>query len=314
VEEFEVAIGGADHADMIDRDEVTFDVVSLRAMKRERELACSRALRAGTNTNNGSEIFALGRDIIFTGDFISIGEEAWNISVNHFILGDKSAVVSVIDSFSRSDDASKYVLSNEIGDGRELVGAPTLVRLANGFHLKCPIAPSFPRVDVQKLGSDMALHPDTNDLYLDANGNIARVSGVDYLPQKIQTLLSMQRGESPFHPSFGVRFFEYLEGYKDSPWLVRLLKLDVIRQAAIPHRDAINDRLDTPLLCVTRVRSLELNAEAPVNQRLSMRVDLDVQGLGQWQRDIKVFITTREQMEKQMAIRADWAPLLRGPQ
>jgi hypothetical protein len=45
-----------------------------------------------------------------------------------------------------------------------------------------------------------------------------------------------------------------------------------------------------------------------------MRVDLDVQGLGQWQRDIKVFITTREQMEKQMAIRADWAPLLRGPQ
>ena len=302
----------ATHARLVDRDEITFDAAELRAMKREREAACSRALRLGTNTDTSSQLFAIGPDIICSGDCVSTSEAAWSFNLEHFIVGDRLSLVSYIGEFARSPVATRYVLSNEQGDGRVLSSAPTLTREASGFRVLCPVAPGFPRVDVQNLGSDMALHPETGDIYADASGDIARVSGLDYLPQKVQTLLSLQQGESPFHPTFGVRFFEYLETFKQSPWLERLLMLDVVRQAAIPFEDMLNKRLDTPLRCVTHVRRLEVLSDTAVNHRIPMRVEFDVQGLGRWQGDVRVYIPTKEQMDKQAVIRAQWNSLLRG--
>ena len=104
-----------------------------------------------------------------------------------------------------------------MGDGRVLLQAPNLSKESDGYSLLCPISPSFSRIDAQKLGSDMALHPDTNDLYLNAKGNIARVSSLEALPQRVRSVLSMQHGESPFNPTFGMRFFEYFEAYRGSP-------------------------------------------------------------------------------------------------
>ncbi len=42
------------------------------------------------------------------------------------------------------------------------------------------VAPRSARVDVRNLGSGWALHAETDDLYLDDHGAIARISGVDY--------------------------------------------------------------------------------------------------------------------------------------
>ena len=150
----------------------------------------------------------------------------------------------------------------------------------------------------------MALHPETGDLYLDNKGNIARVSGLEYLPQKVRSLLSMQRGENVFVPTAGIRFFEYFEAFRGSPWLALLLKLDVIRQAAIPYRDSIMNRQDTPLRCVTRVYSFELLSEIPKENRLPVRVDFEVQGLGRWQRDLPVYLPTKEQMDERSRLLA----------
>jgi hypothetical protein len=118
-------------------------------------------------------------------------------------------VISFINGFAKAAAEDKYVLSNELGDGRVLSAAPKLERQNDSYSLFCPVVLSFPRIDAQILGSDMAEHPDILDVYADAAGKIARVSGLDYLPQKIQTSLSLQRGESIFHRSAGIRFYEY---------------------------------------------------------------------------------------------------------
>ena len=68
------------------------------------------------------------------------------------------------------------------------------------------------------------------------------------------------------------------------------LKLEVIRQAAIPYHDEIVKREYTPLQCVERVWSVQVLAETPTNKRLPVRVDLDVHGVGQWQSEISIFI------------------------
>lgn len=295
----------ADHARMIDRDEVTYSADELRAMKRQHEESSGRDLRLGKVQGIGAGLLAIGPDIICTGDIPTIGETKWVLHLKHFVTGDIHELAGFISTFSGALLEHKYILSDELGDGRLLSQAPTLSKDRNGYLLSCPLAISARRVDVKNLGSDMAMQPDTNDIYLDSKGNIARVSGLDYLPQKVRSLLSMQRGENVFAPKAGVRFFEYLEAFKGTPWLPLLMKLDVIRQAAIPDKSSFRDSEDTPLRCVTRVRGFELLSETPVDQRLPVRVDFEVLGHGRWQHDLSVYMPTREQMNERARLLAE---------
>lgn len=259
----------------------------------------------GTRADLVTGLLAIGPDIVCTGELAFVSAESWTLRLAHFLIGDMHKVVSFIDGFAKTKPEGRYVLSNELGDGRVLTAAPTLTKEADGYSLVCPIAPGFPRIDAQKLGSDMALHPDTNDLYLDERGGIARVSGLDYLPQKVRALLSMNQGESVFSPTFGMRFFEYFEAFRGLPWLDLLLKLDVVRQASIPFRDSLTGRQYTPLQCVTRVRSVELLADSPTDSRRPVRIALDVQGVGEWVRELPIFMPTAEQMAARAKLLAD---------
>lgn len=299
-----------DHADLIDRDEVTYSIEALRAMKRAHEAASAQGVRLGKSHDLGAGLLAFGPDIICTGDIQNISAGSWTLRLKHFVVGDVHTLVSFIGGFAKAAPDDRYLLSNELGDGRVLLQAPSLTKQGDGYILLCEVAEPFPRVDAQNLGSTIAMHPETDDMYVDGKGSIARVSGLDALPQNVQSLLSLQRGESVFNPTVGIRFFEYCEAFKESPWLSLLLTLDVIRQAAIPFRDKILKTQHTPLQCVTRVRGFELLSGTPVKYRLPVRVDFDVQGVGRWQRELSVYMPTKEQMEKQAKLRASMAPLL----
>jgi hypothetical protein len=255
----------------------------------------------------GTELLAIGPDTVCMGDIHNITAATWTLRLKHFVVGDIHTLRAFIDGFAKAAPGDKYVLSNEYGEGRELLDTPSLTKQSYGYSLLCSIAPPFPRIDAHNLGTTWALHPETNDSFLDDKGCIAQVSGLEDLPQNVQSLLSMQRGESPLHPTFGTRFFEYFEVFRGSPWLGLLLKLDVIRQATIPYVDVVNGRY-TPLQCVIRVNSIELLSETPRNNRLPVRVDFDVQGVGSWRRDLMVYMPTKEQMERQAALRTATPP------
>jgi hypothetical protein len=203
------------------------------------------------------------------------------------------------------------VLSNELGDGRVLTSAPSLTNEAYCYSLICAVAPGAPRVDAQKIGSAFATNPETDDCFADTKRSLARVSGIDYLPQRVREVLSMQRGESLYSPTSGMRFFEYFEVYRGSPWLDLLLKLDVVRQASIPSRDNLSRQTHTPLRCVTRVRSVKVLADTPTNNRLPVHIDLEVQGLGPWTRELSIYMPTAEQMAERAKMLAD-TPWLAG--
>jgi hypothetical protein len=286
----------SDHATLIDRDKITYTADLLRKMKREHEAARGHAVRTGSSASLTTSLLAVGPDVICTGDLTQIDADSWTLRLKHFLIGDMHGIVSFIDGFGRDALEDRYVLSNELGDGRILTAAPSLTKQADGYGLVCPVAPGASRVDVQNIGSGMATRPETNDLYVDAKGNIACVAGLDYLPQRVREVLSTQRGESPFSPTFGMRFFEYFEAYRGTPWLDLLFKLDVVRQASIPFKDGIAGRMHTPLQCITRVRNVELLADMPSMNRLPIRVDFDVQGVGPWTRELSIYMPTAEQM------------------
>lgn len=166
---------------------------------------------------------------------------------------------------------------------------------------------------VQDLGGAFARHPETRDWYVEKDWRqLARVADVEYFPQHVETVLSLQQGESPFYPRAGIRFFEYFEAYRGSPWLSLLMMLDVVREASIPFNDDVLKKQYTQLRCIKRVHGFELLSEVPTNHRLPVRVDFDVNGLARWQREVSVYMPTREQMERQAKLRAEMAPIFTG--
>ena len=75
-----------------------------------------------------------------------------------------------------------------------------------------------------------------------------------------------------------------------------ILKLEVIRQAAIPYHDNVQNREYTPLPCIERVWQVELLAETPENHRLPVRLDLDVAGVGRQQYEIPIYIPDESEL------------------
>jgi hypothetical protein len=278
------------HADMIDRDDVTFTADELRAMKREHEDSIRAIQRnaplAGVPT---PDFIAIGPDIVFTGDFLGIDNDEWSLRLRNFFDGDVHTLIAFIERFEQAAAGDRYVLVNFLGDGRALRAKPSVTReTTGGYTVRCPVFPSADRIRAADIPKSWALS-DNHDL-MAKNGNWAMVSGVDALPQQVKTCLSHQRGESPLHREFGTRFAEYYNLLSGSPWFDRYLKLEVIRQAAIPYTDPTNNQQYTPLLCIERVFGVEILADAPTKNWLPIRVDLSVKGLGRWQHDLSVCI------------------------
>jgi len=278
----------ANHADLIDRDEVLYTIEHLRQMKRDHEAACARDVQQPTRSPGTYGLIAIGSDIVCRGEILEVDKSEWSIHLRNFVSGDFNALLGFVDKFSNISP-NQYILLNEIGDGRVLTEAPSLSKSDVGYRIKCAVAPRFPRVSAQDLGSEWAISPTTNDLFIE-NGQIARVSGLAALPQRVRSCLSMQRGESFFNRDYGVRFAEYFEAFRGSPWLGHFLMLEVVRQAAIPYRQEALNREYTPLQCVERVFSVELLAEVPTNGRLPIRVVFEVKGVGRWEHELSVFL------------------------
>ncbi len=280
----------ANHADLIDRDEVTYTADVLRAMKADHEAKCAErqrnALSAGETV---PDLVAIGPNIVFVGELLGVEAEVWSFHLRNFVDGDVHALITLAERYEQTGTIDRYVLVNELGDGRTLRDKPSITReTTGGYMVRCPVFPSADRIRAADLPKSWALS-NSHDLVVQG-GDWAMVSGLDALPQQVKTCLSHQRGESPLHRDFGTRFAEYYNLLAGSPWFDRYLKLEVIRQAAIPYADLTNNRQYTPLLCVERVFGVEILVSAPTNNWLPIRVDLDVKGVGRWQRNLSVYI------------------------
>ena len=279
----------ANHALLIDRDEATYTPEVLRATKREHELLCAEELRGAHAAGAGSDdLVAIGPDVVCVGELLGGGEAEWTLSLRHFVEGDIHALMSYVEGFSRSPGYDRYVLVNAVGDGRVLRAAPSWTKERGGYVVRCPVSPGFPRIPADRLPRDLALN-DCHDLFL-ANGDLAMVSGLEALPQKLRMNLSARRGESLRDPGAGTRLAEYYALLRGSRWFESLVKLEVVRQAAIPFRDEILGTAYTPLQCVDRVFGVRAATEADADGWLPMEVDLGVNGVGPWTRRLSVCV------------------------
>jgi hypothetical protein len=296
------------HADLIDKDEITYPADELRAMKREHEANCEKRHREGVRRGQTvDELIAVGPDIVFCGELIGADQWEWSFNLQDFVDGDLHALLTFIARYDVMPPMDRYVLVNSLGDGRVMNGAPSLKKRQDGGYEVCfPVAPGAERIRAADLPTDWALS-DEHDIFLTGSGEIAEVFGVDALPQKVKTCLSSQKGESPFHRDFGTRIAEYYRLLAGSSWFEQYLKLEVIRQAAVPYVDPLDSRQYTPLQCVERVFGIKPLADAPTDNWLPVRVDLEVKGLGRWQYELSICVPKDEIKHP------SWDELMRGP-
>jgi hypothetical protein len=118
----------AKHARLIDRDDVTYTIEALHAMKHVQEAQCFAALHGEPSLGRGTDLIGFGPDIVCVGEIVSVKGSAWTLSVDDFIIGDFGALVSFSEEVERKNSASSFVLVNKLGDGRTLASAPSVER------------------------------------------------------------------------------------------------------------------------------------------------------------------------------------------
>jgi hypothetical protein len=189
----------ATHADLIDRDEVTYTADVLRAMKAEHEAKCAERQRNALSAGEAvPDLIAIGPDIVFVGEFLGVENEVWSFHLRNFVDGDAHTLIEFTERYDQTATIDRYVLVNELGDGRALKAKPSVTKeTTGGYTVRCPVFPSTDRIRAADLPKCWALS-DSHDLMVQ-NGNWAMVSGLDALPQRVKTCLSHQRGESPLH-------------------------------------------------------------------------------------------------------------------
>lgn len=278
------------HSRLIDVNPAAYPTSILHQMKAEHEHAIKLEMEKMKSAPQCSDFIALGANIVFVGELVAAEENTWSFLLDHFVIGDLWQLVDYIDGFGDLDAYDKFVLVNNLGDGRELSCPPAWSKSEKGTLIKVGVLASFPRIDARRLPMDLALSDD-HDLFI-SNGQLARVSGVDALPQRIKTCLSTIRGEVFYAPTYGTRIREYSTEFLGSPWLPKLIKLETIRMASIPYSEQKGTNASsTPLKAVRRVISVEQISPKGDDGWFAFRFHLDVEGIGSWIKEIKLFIS-----------------------
>ena len=277
------------HSRLIDVNPEAFPVQDLHKIKLAHEATQVARLAGASAQLQDSDFIALGPDLVFTGELIGIEANIWSFRLEHFVIGELGDLIRFGESFTDLDPYDRFVLVNALGDGRELAAAPQWSKQQQQLFLSVAVIESFPRIDAHNLPVDLALSED-NDIFI-ANGDLATVRGIDSLPQKIKLCLSTRRGEVLFHPSFGTRIREYSEIFYGTPWLPRLIKLETIRMACIPHADSNPANPTTPLMAVLKVEVVEMLSPHGSNGFFQFRFQMDIKGVGTWSQEISIYIS-----------------------
>ena len=99
----------ATHADLIDRDEVTYTADVLRAMKAEHEVRCAERQRNALSAGDAlPDLIAIGPDIVCVGEFLGIEGDVWSLHLRSFVDGDVHALITFIEHYDQTCPSGRH--------------------------------------------------------------------------------------------------------------------------------------------------------------------------------------------------------------
>lgn len=277
---------------IIDRDEVRFPAEALRAIKREH----TEFARLGECGFGDVDIIAIGPHLTAVGQVVSAGPDGMQVRLAFFLEGSAQDLLSFIHEFDCKPTLERHVIVAEMGTGGLLAEPPTIEREGNAYVMRFRWQLPAPRLDVSKPLTGISAETGRP------------LSGIDYLIQTFERVLSLARGTWFTNVSGGSYVSELYWRFKESSWFTQLIKTELVRLASIPSPKSLggSDKGYAPLLCVNRVYSAQVpNFDLDDRQRLRIQVDFDLEGLGHWAGDLLVYIYNPEDLEIDRA-KASW--------
>ncbi|WP_244904334.1 hypothetical protein [Pseudomonas fragi] len=271
---------------LIDRDDKRFTVEYLHNLKIEHE--ASRRIHGNGGTDS-EDIIAIGPDLIALGSVIKSEPAGPRVRISHFLQGNIRELWSLARDFKKWPIERRYVLLNELGSGGLLAEAPSIERTNQGYEVQLSLQDDIPRRDASKLKSHCV---DTLKI----------IEGLSASIQNFESILGMARGTWFTDLNLGSDISDLYWRYFGSPWFKDLVMMEIIRLSSVPSISRISSELTTPMACVNRVNRIEVPSFNLANHRIAINVDFELEGIGNWQGALSVFISNPEELNEGRAI------------
>lgn len=266
---------------LVDRDETRFSADDLRTIKREHE--GSRRIQAQSSADDGN-LISIGQGIVAVGIVVRSGPDGIRVRLSHFVDGSGRDLWSLGQNFDRWPQERRYVLLNELGFGALLLDSPVVERVGKAYEVQLRIAEQIPRRNATASVTSLSRE----------DGRL--LQGMDAYVQNFEGVLGMALGTWFTDLSLGSDLSDLYWRYRGSPWFERLAMMEMIRLASIPKRATGMGEPTTPFRIVNRVDRVEVPSFELEEQKLAVAVRFDLEGIGQWDRVLSVFISTPEQL------------------
>jgi len=267
---------------LIDRDEARFSTQNLHELKLSHE--ASRRLQ-GQGEVSRDDIIAIGPSLIALGAVLRFGPDGYRFRISHFLEGSIRELWALSVDFSKWPDEDRYVLSNELGYGGLLSQPPAIERTEFGYEVTVQIQVATDRRNAM-----------TTKTMCRETGRM--LGGMDAMESVFGNVLGMAHGTWFADLQSGSFIPDYHERYVGSDWLSRLIMMDIIRLSFVPRNSRAANKKVAPLAWVNRVNSVSTPTFELTEQYLSIHVDAELEGVGNWTGVLPVFICTPEQLQE----------------
>ena len=267
---------------LIDRDEVRFSSQYLHELKRKHE--ASRRLQ-GQGDVDHDDIIAIGPSLIALGSVLRFGPDGCRFRISHFLEGDIRELWTLSVDFGKWADEDRYVLSNELGYGGLLSQPPAIERTEFGHEITVQIQAATGRRDAMTIKTM-------------CTQTARMLDGMEAMESLIGNVLNLAHGTWFTDLQSGSFISDYHERYANSAWLSRLIMMEIIRLSFVPRKSRTANKKVAPLAWVNRVNSVSIPTFELTEQYLSIHVDAELEGVGNWLGVLPVFICTPKQLQE----------------
>lgn len=279
-----------DHATLIDADFREYSEETLRLWKIDAERVAAENLKAPNNEylDNTSTLLQIGSEIIFYARWEGTTANTRTFRLVSPLIGDINKIEAYVEGFNRCVNTEHYVVIESQGDARVISSPPELNKKNNEILLTLTLTPPPESIDPKGISS---LTLRDGDLFLDLNGNISMVSGVEAAIQSLSTCLGTIKGEcNILHcpmPELGSVVSFYYKQYKDDLKLLsRLFKLELIRLSFVQ----IHENTYTNLPFIKRIHNVNIQNIELINQYLDIEISIVFGNNEHWKGNVPVFI------------------------
>jgi hypothetical protein len=259
------------HARVVDLDEQTYPAELLKSWKKTAEdKAIREMLDVEQEIENGLEtLICLDVDLMFTGTWIGVKDDAWTFVVKDFLFGNTER----LQSYGKNEilPCRRYIVIESQNEGRLLKEGLDWRINSRGLHeITVWVYPGARQISLDALGSDIASTYD-GDLFI-GDGDFKIVRGIALAKQVIERNLGMPFGSWIVKPMMGSYFPNYYQTFKENaPLLNRLTRIELLRLMNIPTSLRETDS-DTPLNFIKSIT--EVSVLSPFNGLVTVFLSL----------------------------------------